>query len=150
MSMITVSLDIRAPIETVFRVITDIEKLPESNPDVTRIEFLTDQRSGPGTRFRETRTSKGKEMQTELELTELVANEHARFVSDMGGTIWDTVFLLRPQGSPPGSETHLEIALDARPYKLPAKLAFPMIKGMVQRGMEQHVDSLRTYCEAMD
>ena len=150
MSTITVSRDVRAPIEKVFRAVTDVEKLSESNPDVVRIEFLTDQRSGAGTRFRETRTMKGQEVQAELELTEVVDNEHARFVSDTGGAIWDTVFRFRPQGSPPGSETHLEIALDARPYKMSAKLMMPMITTMVRRGMEKHLDSLCAYCEGTD
>lgn len=148
MTEITVSRDIRAPVETVFRAITDIAKLPESIPDIVRIEFLGERRSGAGTRFRETRSMMGKEMRTELELTEVVDNERARFVSDMGGAIWDTVFRLRPRGSPPGSETHLEVALDARPYKLQAKLMIPAVRGMVSRSMEQQIDSLRAYCEA--
>ena len=150
MSRITVTRRIDAPVDRVFDVITDIERLPETNEDVVGVEFLSEQRSGPGTRFRETRSSKGREMKTELELTEVVANDRARFVSDMGGTVWDTVFSFRPLGSPPGSETELLIELEARAYKLLPKLMYPFVKGMVRRGMEKHIDGLKAYCEARD
>jgi uncharacterized protein YndB with AHSA1/START domain len=149
MSRITVSRTVAAPVATVFAVVTNIERLPESNPDVVRVEFLTDQRSGAGTRFRETRSSRGREMVTELEVTEYVENEHARFVTDTGGTVWDTVFTFRPTGSPPGSATDLEIQLDARAHKLLAKIMNPLIKGMVRKGMEKHVAALSAYCEGL-
>lgn len=147
MSQITVARTIRAPIAEVFRVITDIENLPASNPDVIRVEFLSDQHRGAGTRFLETRGGKRKQVVTELELTECEENERARFVSDMGGTIWDTMFSFRPKGSPQGSETQLEIRLDARPYKLLAKIMNPLINGMVRKGMQSHIDSIGDYCE---
>lgn len=147
MSQIVVARTIRAPVVEVFRVITDIENLPASNPDVLGIEFLSDQRSGAGTRFLETRGGKRKQVVTELELTECVKNERARFVSDMGGTIWDTQFSFRPEGTPKGSETALEIRLDARPYKLLAKMMTPLISGMVRKGMQSHIDSVGDYCE---
>ncbi len=146
MTRVTVSRTIAAPVATVFKAITDIEHLPDSNPDVVRIEFLSDTRSGAGTRFRETRSSKGKEMVTELEVTEQVENEYARFVSDAGGTVWDTLFTVRPAGD----RTELEIQLDARAYKLLPKIMIPLIvKGMVRKGMETHIDSLRAYCEGL-
>lgn len=149
MSRITVSHAIEAPVATVFNVVTDIERMPQSNPDVVKVEFLSDQRTGAGTRFRETRSSKGKEMVTELELTEFVPNERARFVTDAGGTVWDTVFTFRPTGSPQGSATELEIQLDARAHKLLAKIMNPLIKGMVRRGMEKHMTALCAYCESL-
>jgi len=147
MSRITVSHTIQAPVATVFKAVTDIEHLPDSNPDVVRVDFLSDQKSGAGTRFRETRSARGKEMVTELEVTEHVENEHARFVTDSGGTVWDTVFTFRPKGSPAGSATELVIQLDARPHKLLARVMVPLIKGMVRKGMEKHIDALREYCE---
>lgn len=143
MSQITVARTIRAPVTKVFSVITDIEKLPASNPDVLRVEFLSDQHYGAGTRFLETRGGKRKQVVTELELTECEENERARFVSDMGGTIWDTMFTFRPKDS----ETELEIRLDARPYKLLAKIMNPLISGMVRKGMQSHIESVGDYCE---
>ncbi len=146
MTRVTVSRTIAAPVATVFKAITDIEHLPDSNPDVVRIEFLSDTRSGTGTRFRETRSTKGKEMVTELEVTEQVENEYARFVTDVGGTVWDTLFTFLPVGD----RTELKIQLDARAYKLLPKIMVPLIvKGMVRKGMEKHINSLRAYCEGL-
>lgn len=146
MKPIVVARTVRAPVETVFGVIADIEKLPESNPDVVKIEFLTEQRTGAGTRFKETRESKGRQMVTELELTEMTPNRRARFVSDMGGTIWDTVFSFSSAG---GDSTELEIRLDARPHKLLPKLIGRFVRPMVHKGMEKHIDSVRAYCEGL-
>ena len=55
MSGVTVTRTIDAPASTVFRVITDVENSPSVTPEVVGVEFLTEQRTGAGTRFRETR-----------------------------------------------------------------------------------------------
>ena len=149
MKRVTVARSISSPISDVFKAITEVEKLPDTNPDVVAVEFLTDSRSGAGTRFRETRAGKGKHVVTELEVTEQVENSHARFVSDMGGTVWDTLFSFQPEGSPPGSATRLEIQLDAKPYKLLPRIVTPFIMGMVRKGMEAHIDSVKEYCEGL-
>lgn len=147
MSRITVSRTVSAPVARVFAAVTDVERLPESNPDVVRVEFLPDRRSGAGTRFREARLSTGREMVTELEITELVLNERPRFVTDAGGTVWDTVFTFRPEGAPAGSATTLEIRLEARPHTLLARIVTPLITGMVRGGMTKYIAALSAYCE---
>lgn len=87
MPRITVSGEIDAPPEVVFDAITNIERLPEVNEDVLRVEFLGDRRSGVGTRFRETRRMGKREMETELEVTEHMPHERARMVTDSHGTV---------------------------------------------------------------
>ena len=42
MSRIIVARTIQAPVQTVFDAVTNIERLPESSPEVVRVEFLTD------------------------------------------------------------------------------------------------------------
>jgi len=61
MTTIEARRSIRAPVSVVFTAVTDIADLPNTNPDFVGIEFLTEQTSGIGTRFRETRTMNGKE-----------------------------------------------------------------------------------------
>ena len=58
--------------------------------------FLSEVRTGVGTRFRETRLMHGKERSTELEVTEYVENERVRMVADTDGTVWDSVFVVSP------------------------------------------------------
>lgn len=148
MNRITVTRKIAAPVDRVFAVVTDVESLPERDADVVRVEFLSEQRSGAGARFRETRMMKSRETRTELEITELVENERARFVSDAGGTVWDTLYSVRPLES--GAGTELRVELDARPYKVLARLAVPFMKGMVRRGMDRHIESLKVHCESLE
>ena len=125
MSQTSVSINIQAPIEKVFAAISDIESFPIRAEAITEVEFLTEQRSGIGTQFRETRMLKGRESQTELEVTEFVENDRIRMVSDQGGTIWDTIFIVQQTES----DTRLDMTMDAKPYKLMAKLMNPLIKG---------------------
>lgn len=142
---IAVWREIEAPVETVFRTIADIEALPAVNPDVESIEFLSERRSGPGTRFKETRVGKRRKVVTELEVVEQVENERVRFVSDLGGVIWDTNFRFRPEGG--GSR--LDIELEARPHKLLPRIISPLMKRMIRSGMEKHIDSVKDRCEEM-
>lgn len=55
MSRIQLSCDIQASPEQVFAAAAHPEHFRQIVPDVQQIEFLTDTRSGVGTRFRETR-----------------------------------------------------------------------------------------------
>ena len=143
MSQTSVSINIQAPIEKVFAAISDIESFPIRAEAITEVEFLTEQRSGIGTQFRETRMLKGRESQTELEVTEFVENDRIRMVSDQGGTIWDTIFIVQQTES----DTRLDMTMDAKPYKLMAKLINPLIKGMIARFIQKDMDELKAWCE---
>lgn len=91
MTRMTVHRTINAPIEVVFKTVAEIENFSKAVPHITKIEFLTECKKGPGTKFRETRLMKGKEATTELEVTEHVENERVRLVAGSHGTVWDTV-----------------------------------------------------------
>lgn len=144
MTQVAVTRHIAAPVDVVFRAVTDIEMLPETNPDIVSIKFLSDGRSGVGTRFREIRRMGNKQSATELEVTELVEREHARMVADSHGTVWDTRFTVRPvEGG-----TELALTMDARAHALLPKLLNPIMKGLFRKGLEKHVDAVRAYCES--
>ncbi|MDA8015962.1 MAG: SRPBCC family protein [Thermoanaerobaculia bacterium] len=144
---VTVSGSVQAAADRVYDAIEDIQNIPRRDQAVQKIEFLSQQKRGAGTRFRETRSMGKRTVVTELEVTEAVAGESVRFVSDAGGTIWDTVYTCRPEGSD-GSSTWLEIAMEARPYKLLPKLMSRFVLPMVRKGMKQHLEELKTYCES--
>ncbi len=139
-----VTRQIQAPLELVFERISDVRRFKDVNEDVLEIEFLTDQQSGVGTRFKETRNMNGRTATTTLELTELVENGHVRFVSDEGGAIWDTV--MRVERKDGGTE--LSMAMDARPHKLLARIVMPLIKGMVTKAVVADMDKLKAWCES--
>ena len=74
MSQTFVSLDINAPVEAVFAALANIETFPDRAEAIAAVEFLSDQKHGVGTRFRETRIMNGREAVAELEVTEQVEN----------------------------------------------------------------------------
>lgn len=108
-----------------------------------RVEFLSENKSGIGARFRETRLMRGKEVSTELEVTEFVQDSHVRLVADSHGTVWDTLF----EVSPNNGGTELTMTMDARAYRLLPKILNPLMKGMVRRAIEQDMDMVKSFCE---
>jgi hypothetical protein len=143
MPIITVTRSINAPIDLIFKSISDISNLPKTNRDIVNIEFISDIKSGVGTRFIETRLMNGKESKTELEITELVENEHIRVVADSHGTVWDSVFTVKSSGD----QVVLKLAMDARAHKLLPRLLNPLMKGLYKNGLEKHMDAVKTFCE---
>lgn len=144
MGRITVTRQVTAPVERVFDAVAHIENFKEAVPDIVGVEFLSDTKRGVGTRFRETRQMGKRTATVELEVTEYVANEHIRIVSDAGGTIWDTTFRVQAAGA---GRAELSMVMDDKAYRLLAKLMNPMIRPMVRKAVERDLDAVKTYCE---
>jgi len=136
---------IHAALEEVFRTISDVRNFRQAVPHITKIDFLTDQQVGVGTRFLETRLMQGREQTVELEVAEYVENDRIRMRSDAGGTLWDSLFTV----SAGASGVTLEMQMDILPHTLFAKIITPMIKGMVVRGVASDMDAVKTYCETI-
>lgn len=85
-----------------------------------------------------------KEAKAVLEITEFVENEKVRFVSDEGGTVWDTVFTLGSSGT----ETQMDVEMDARPYKFLSKILTPLMIGMIGKYVKKDMDELKEWCES--
>lgn len=142
MTRIRVEREIPVPVEVVFRAVTDIERLPDTNPEIVSVEFQSEQRTGVGTRFRETRRMGKREMATDLEVTEFVDNERARMVADSHGTVWDTVFTFVPSAR----GTAFAMEMDARGHKLFNRIMNRIMSPMFRRGMLKHLVQLERYC----
>ncbi len=140
----TTTRTIHAPLEKVFETISDIRNFQKAVPHILNVEFLTEQQSGIGTRFRETRLMKGKEATTELEVTEFVANEKIRMVADSHGTVWDSLFTVDTKDSC----TELELVMDASSRGIFGRIMNRLIKGMIQEGLEKDMDAVKAYCES--
>lgn len=108
-----------------------------------KVEFLTEQKTGAGTRFRETRLMKGKEAATELEVTEYVKNEKVRLVAENMGTVWDTIFSVKAADG----GTALTMTMDAKSNNFFAGLMNSMIRGMIAKEVEKDMDAVKVYCE---
>ena len=143
MTRTTVNRTINATPAVIFKAVSDINNLPQTVPDIVKVEFLSEVKSGVGTRFRETRLMNGKEARTELEVTEYVENERIRMVADSHGTIWDSIFTVKSAGE----HTELTVTMDAKAHKFLPKLMNPLMKGLYKKGLEKHMDAVKTYCE---
>lgn len=143
MKTVETTRTITAPLATVFETISDVRNFRKAVPHIINIEFLTEQQHGTGTRFNETRVMNGKEHTVELEVAEFVENESVRMVSVAGGTKWDTTFTVKEtQGS-----VEMKMVMLVEPQNMMAKMMVPMILGMVRKGVEADMDSVKTYCE---
>jgi carbon monoxide dehydrogenase subunit G len=141
---IVVTRTIHVPVDVVFQTVADIRRFSQALPHVVKVEFLSEAKSGVGTRFRETRLMNGKEAVTELKVTEFVENDRVRLVADSHGTVWDTVFTVKPENE----RTLLTITMDARAYRLFARIINLLIGGMVKKGVERDMDLVKAFCEA--
>jgi hypothetical protein len=146
MKPICVSRTIKAPLDVVFRTVSDIRNFRKALPHITNVEFLSDQQFGTGTRFRETRLMNGREQKFELEVVDYRENDGVRIRSDAGGTIWDSEFTV----SQVRDNVELKMRMDAKAYTLFARIMNPLIRGMVVKGVESDMDAVKSFCESGD
>lgn len=142
MTTVTVERHIAAPEAVVFAAIANFEALPESNPDVLGVEFLTDSRSGVGTRFRETRRVGRRTRAFELEVSEFGPG-HLRTVCDTDGITWDTTMTVQPAAD--GSV--LRMVMHARGHSRGKRAFAWLFAPLFRRGIEGHLVRLQGYCE---
>ncbi len=145
MSRTTVVRTIKAPIELVFETVAKIEMFSEAVPDVVEVVFLSESKSGVGTRYRETRTMGRRTASTDLEVIEYVPYKHARMVADQGGTVWDTVFAVQENGD---GSVELRVVMEAKAYKRTAKLMNPLVANFVRWAIEKDMDAVKSSCES--
>ncbi|MBD3373552.1 hypothetical protein GF406_00820 [candidate division KSB1 bacterium] len=144
MTKITVSRTIRAPKDVVFRTVADATLFAKAVPHVTRIDYLSDIKTGVGTRFRETRKMGNRESITELRVTEYAENEYVRLVADSHGTVWDSVFTIE---STKDQKTRLILTMKAKPQKLLPRLLTPLFKKTMTRALADDMDAIKLFCE---
>ncbi len=144
MGTTTVTRTVRASQKSVFEAVSHIENFSKIVPAITKVEFLSENKTGVGARFKETRLMGKREGTTTLEVTEYVPHERTRIVSDEGGTIWDTTFTVTPAGE---GEVELKMVMEANAYKFLAKLINPLIKGMIKKFIESDMDAVKAHCE---
>ena len=144
MKPIRLTRQIAAPVDAVFATIASIEEFKKAIPHITAVEFLSEQRTGVGTRFRETRLMGKREASTVLEVTEYVENGRVRMVAESPGAVWDTVFTVEPGRAGAQLVMHME----ARAHKLIGKIMTTLMRGMIAKAIEKDLDEVKRYCES--
>ena len=143
MSEIVITRMIEAPPDRVFSTVADIRNYANAVPAITEVDILTEQETGVGTRFRESRWMKNREVTTELEVTEYVENERVRLIADSHGAVWDSVFTVRPaQGG-----TELVLTMESRAAGFIPRALNWLMSGMYRKALGQEMDAVKTFCE---
>lgn len=142
---VATSREIDSSISRVFKTLATIDEYSKAVPGISKIEFLSNCRSGVGTRFRETRWMNGRESTVVLEVTEFDADQRVRLISEAGGTIWDTVFTVAENDG----KVLMNMRMEARPLSFLARIFTPLIIGVVASAVEKDMDSVKGYCESL-
>ena len=147
MSLITVSTQVAAPIDQVFKVYTQIEKAAERIPSITKLEVLTDGPFGEGTRWRETRLMMKKEATEEMWVTGFQSPNSYNVEAESHGSKYSTLFSFAPEGE----GTKVTWAFTCTPVTFGAKIMSPvfgvLFKGVMRKAMLGDLNALREVCE---
>ena len=71
-------------------------------------------------------------------------------VADSHGTVWDTLFVVRPQGGNVASgrtELTMTMTATARPRRLTTRIMNMLIGPMVRKAVERDMDAVKVFCE---
>ena len=145
MKPITASREINAPLDLVFHCISDPGTFRKAIPHITDVEFLSDERQGPGTHFRESRIV-NRRLQTRTScVIGYVVNQYVRFLSAYDRSLWISTFSVERGAG------NVEICFDVSPL-LPlsifAKLVATLTRQRAIRLLECDMDFVKSFCEA--
>ncbi len=147
MANITVSTNVSAPIDQVFEVYTDLEKLVERIPDITALEVLSKGPFGEGTRWRETRVMFKKEATEEMQVSGFDPPKSYNVDAESHGMRYSTRFLFAPDGD----GTKVSWTFSGTAVTLGAKIMAPifnvLMKGTMTKCMLRDLEALRDVCE---
>lgn len=134
---------INAPSDRVFRTVADPEEFHRAIPDGVKVEYLTTQHSGIGTRFRATRMNRGKPAAFDQEVVEYVPGRHIRMDNETHGTLWIGMFDVESKDA----QSVLTLTMDSKTDRWLPRIMTRLIAPMVQKALEKDMDAVKAYCE---
>jgi hypothetical protein len=147
MRQIRVSSRIAAPAEKVFAKATDLKRAPEFISAIKKMEILTPDPIGVGTRFRETRVMFGREATEEMQVTVFEPPRRFAIGAESNGCRFLSEFSFRSDGP----ATEVEMSFGAEPLTFPAKvMAFlmsPMMRSM-EKVCAKELEELKSAVES--
>lgn len=129
-----------------FEVFTDIERLADIVPDITKMEKLTEGPVAVGTRIRCTRMMFGKEASETMEFVECEPAKRYQLEARSHGSHYVTTYSFQPDGD----ATLVDFDLRATPQSVGARLMSPLfvlMRGSMQKAMLREFDALQRECE---
>ncbi len=150
MSEIEVSRTVRAPVERVWEVFTDLSKAAERMSGVEKIEVLNPGGFKVGTTWRETRVMHGKTAVEQLTVTDCEAPSRYLVEAQSRGTHYRSEFTFTPDGD----ETIVRMTFGAEAHGAVGKVVGAVLGGLISRAatktMQQDLDDLADAAEKPD
>ncbi|NDJ78427.1 MAG: SRPBCC family protein [Chloroflexi bacterium] len=140
--------DIAAPANITFDVFTDLNKAQDRIDGITRLEILSEQSHGVGTRWRETRLMFGREATEEMEISAFEPNHSYEVVASSHGANYHTIYTFTEVDG----GTRVEMVFTGTPVSLVAKLMAPLgflFQGSTRTALDADMDNLKAVCEQM-
>ena len=146
MAKVRVSSEVKAPVDQVFGLFTDIEHAAERVSGIKKIEIMSTGPINLGFRWCETREVLGRLDDAEMEITSFEPNHTYTVTHHKGGVRIDTVFTFEPV--PAGTKVSVEFELNSQ--GLPPGLLLPLewaIGGKVRHVLSDDLADLKESIE---
>ena len=151
MAKVKVSTDVKAPVERVFELFTDIQHAAENVSSIKKIEIMSTGPFNLGYRWTETREVMGRLDDATMEVSAFERNRSYTITHYKGGVLGkgvriDSVFTFEPV--PAG--TRVSIEFDLHPDGLPPGILLPLewaIGGKVRHVLSDDLGDLKTAVE---
>ncbi len=147
MAQFSLSTQVNAPINKVFRKFSDFPNAADMIEGIVRVEMLTDEPIGKGTRFNETRVMFGKEATEEMEVTEFDPHKKYTLSAISCGAKFDSTFTFTEHDG----GTRVDLDLQTKSLTLMAKLMSPLgalMMGSMKKCVQADMDQIKAACEA--
>ena len=141
-----VSSDIKAPVEQVFELFTDIEHAAERVVAIKEVRVMSTGPLGLGTRWTETREVLGRLDDADMEITSFERNRTYTITHHKGGVRIDTIFTFDPTAD----GTRVSVEFDLNTQGLPPGLLSPLewaIGGKVEEALASDLSDLKSSVE---
>ncbi len=155
MKPVKISRTVTATAQAVFDVVANGRNYGMAIPEIDTVEFLTDNETGLGARFRETRRFSGVQAffakvfglsATESEVTGFEDGRMVRLLTEEAGALWHTTFTVTPNEN--GNETRLDMLVRIEPVSFMGKLVTPFLRPAAVKGITADVEAVKAYVEA--
>lgn len=146
MAKVRVSSEVKAPVDQVFRLFTDIEHAAEHVSGIKKIGIMSTGPINLGFRWCETREVLGRLDDAEMEITSFEPNRTYTVTHQKGGVRIDTIFTFEPV--PAGTKVSIEFELSSQ--GLPPGLLVPLewaIGGKVRHVLSDDLADLKASIE---
>jgi uncharacterized membrane protein len=144
---VTVRRQVRAPVERVWELATDLEHSPEILSGVQRVEVLTPPPFGVGTRWRETRTMMGREATEEMWVSAVEPQRSYTVEAESSGVHYVSTFRFEPSAD--GAELTLEFSGQPKgtATRLLAAVTAPLARRSVSKALGKDLEDLAAAAE---